>query len=468
MTFKTIIILLIAFLLTSTTFAMTLPRVANYNLDVEFQPDSAMIKGKVSVTFDQSEQIRDSITFYLHGEIWVDSIFQNGKEIDYLQHRDFYAYNYSSIATNVKLYYDGHINSQPLEIYYNGKMNPSVTRAPSNYMRIASDGVFLRAYGYSLWFPLFIEDGDKSYSVDFNEVKITVPSELHSVFVGELLDEQTVGEKSISHWTAKDVDIIDAQCSAYSWKILKKDWLNIYYRNDSVSTSQASAIKDFSFDFIKKCNERFLPNRLPKQAYIIELPRFGDISSGNVTGVSEWQWKEFDTQKWAKETFAHEFIHPFVQIPIDYSDPLASLVIEGFPSYFDDLMMSNYYGEEWLQEKLTRLEAGYLKKKETGLDRRGGKLPPDKPLDQISFFEIGQYKDYFILTSRTSLMFNYFRVKMGSEKYQKFERELFNIKRLTNQNFRDLVIRYLPNGKEDVHLWLSTIEYPEKFKLENL
>ncbi|MCP4705572.1 MAG: hypothetical protein GY865_13310, partial [candidate division Zixibacteria bacterium] len=410
----------------------------------------------------------DSICFYLHGELMVDSIIINDKQIEFDQDKVFYYYSYSLIANEIQFDLPDDLENKKIEIYYIGKFNRSESRCLSDYMRIESDGVFLRSYGYSLWLPTFLNDQTQSYTVDVPKATFRYPSDFECVFAGNRVKRYLDNNSTVSIWSAEDIDIRDLQCTVQRFGIITENWLNVFHWNDSISTSKAQEILEFTRWFNINCDKKYKKDALPEQFYIVEMPKFGDIASDNMVGISDRLWRVFGENPHAISTIAHEIVHSYVHLPVNRDDPLYAFVWEGFPSYFDDLLLDEYLDKNWLQEKLKDVEQSYLKKKKTGLDRRGRTLPKDKPLDQITANEIGDYKDQFILTSRTSLFFNYIKVKMGEKNYSAFERELFDMQNFSSNLFRKLVLEYLPDYENDIDIWLSTTDYPDRFYLENL
>jgi hypothetical protein len=141
-------------------FALGQPAlVESYELDLSFRPDSAALRGRATVNFDSGSSPDDEISFYLHGELEVLDVQRgngDGTSLPFEQEKVYYHSDYSLVATRVVV--------DPLKealtrllIEYAGPFNPSRARSPSDYMRIAGDGVYLRSYGYSLWFPVFLE-----------------------------------------------------------------------------------------------------------------------------------------------------------------------------------------------------------------------------------------------------------------------------------------------------------------------
>lgn len=450
--------------LLSSAIAGNYPKVSNYYLDVTFIPKQAGIEGQCKVSFDPDVSFGDTASFYLHGEMWVDSILSDGSPIDFTQEKIFYPFDYSAIANKAVLPMP---ESKSLEIYYRGYLNPSKVTAPSNYMRVDKSGVYLRSLGYSLWFPVFLESWKDDYRVDFPEVIIRTPREMQSIFVGHRLADSVSGEHRISRWKADNTKIFDAQCTAHRFIEKKLGQVYIYSYDDSLSAASTDSI----LQFVNKCTSKFASmyrSVESEEYYIMEMPKYGDISSNNITGISEDWWHNFNRETWSKRGLAHELVHPFVKIDIAGSDPLFAMIIEGFPSYFHLPILAEFLGQKWYDTYIENTEKTYLKNKNTGLNRRGRPLPEEKPIDKISYNEIGTYKDEFVLNDRVVLFFNFLKAKMGERNFGEFSRELFNSEIIGDDMFRNLVFKHYSGDSQDIHLWLSTNEYPDRFQLNNL
>ena len=109
---------------------------------------------------------------------------------------------------------------------------------------------------------------------------------------------------------------------------------------------------------------------------------------------------------------------------------------------------------------MKKIEKGYLSKKQTGKDRRGNALPAEKPILNISFDEIGDYKDLFILSDRARLFLYDLWTEMGNDQFDQFLKELFQLDSINYRVFEKLVLKYLPNYKNDLNTWLNTNDYP--------
>lgn len=444
------------------------PKVADYALDMTFFPEKASLSGLASITFAHGDNLMEDATFFLHGELRVDSVLSGNQAVEYDQERVLYKSDYSMIANEVTLDLSNFAARDQLHVYYRGYFNPSKARSPSDYMRIDEDGVFLRSYDYSVWFPVFLKERQDSYEVDFSDVKIRTPEEFHSVFVGQHVGDEIVDGLRVSHWKASSVDLFLAQCTSQRFEITSVGGFHAYHWKDSLSGLAAPDIIKIARELAERFKEQYNHSADAGEYYFMQMPRYGDISSGNVTGICGEGWQDFAQDEWAVSTLAHEMVHPFVNVGVDRSDPLYALMIESFPSYFHKPILAQMRGEQAYRESLVNLEKRYLTSKVTGLSRRGRKLPPEKPIDQITSDEVGRYKDYFILSDRAPLFLNYLKVKMGDESFGKFTRQLFNDGPMTNVRFRALIREFAPKIDDDVTVWLSTNDYPERFHLTNL
>jgi len=83
----------------------------------------------------------------------------------------------------------------------------------------------------------------------------------------------------------------------------------------------------------------------------MQMPQFGDISSGNVSGISTKIWADFNQYNWPKQVLAHELVHSFVQYPLSQTNQLFALMTEGFPSYFHLPVLAELLGENWYQKR---------------------------------------------------------------------------------------------------------------------
>lgn len=464
---KCVLILLVLFFFGLTQmFANQDLRVKSYELDVTFAPKEHSMKGKAVIHFNPTPVKIEKMVFYLHGELSVESLELDGEKIPFSSDLVFYPSDYSAVAVKVEAPIAKFDPSKALTVMYSGWFNPSRARAISNYMRIDSDGVLLRAYGYSLWFPIFLESRQDSYEVSFPSVIIRTPADFVSVFTGNRLKDYLEGETRISQWQADHVNLYFAQCTAQRYTVLKKEGYHIYSYHDLQSQETAKKILSFAQQLEALYRKYYKKEASAEQLHIMQMPQYGDISSGNVVGMSDETWKDFKERSYSGWTLAHELVHPFVRIEIPQSEPIFALVIEGFPSYFDLPVMAELLGDEYPDKLLQWKEDNYIKMRETGKDRRDNPLPPEKSLLEITADEVGEYKDLFILSDRALFFFNYLREKMGKSTFWEFTGELFKQKTLDYSILEKIILKYLPGAGEDIYLWLKTTKYPEKFRLK--
>ena len=459
------ILCFVFFLTVNLSFASNYPKVKSYDLDIEFSPTKSSLDGMVSVVLDNEDSITDDIIFYLHGELRVDSIKQDGAPVEFSQTKDFYDFEYSLVANKTVLPKAQKISDSPLNIFYHGHMHPSSVASPSDYMRIDPTGVYLRSYGYSLWFPVFLPPRVDGYRVDFNRVVLKTPPEFKTVFIGRHLGDSLIDGRMNSYWTAPDTRIFDAQCTSQKFLVKSEGAVTAYYWDDSLSKEAADKIIGFSSRLIDEYKTRYNSNANMQNIYIAEMPKYGDISNGNMVGISGDSWANFENEEYARRTLAHELVHTFVRLELKKTDPLFALEIEGFPSYFHLPVLGGIIGGQWYDKRMINTEKGYLQYRKTGKDWRGRKLPPEIPLDQITEDNFGSYKDRFVLSDRALLFLNYLRREMGEDTFGKFCHDLFNKGIKSGEGIKKTIVQYLPGSEDDIKLWLSTSEFPERFRI---
>ena len=441
-------------------------RVKSYELDVTFVPTKRAMKGKAVIRFVPGTVKKEKLVFYLHGELSVESLEMEGKKIPFSSKLVFYDDDYSGVTQKVEAAMEKIDPSKELTVVYSGFFHASKARALSNYMRIDRDGVLLRAYSYSLWFPMFLESKKDWYAVSFPRVTIRTPADFTSVFVGTRVRDYLEGDTRISQWRADSVELIYAQCTAQRYTVLKEGGYHVYSYNDSHSREIAKKVLAYARKLESLYKKYYKKSASASQLHVMQMPEYGDIASGNVVGMCEEAWAKFEESSFEGWTLAHELVHSFVWVPTPRTDPLFALVIEGFPSYFDLPVMAEVVGDEYPDKVLKWKEDSYIKKRKTGKDRRGRPLPPEKPLLEIGDDEVSEYKDTFILSDRALFFFHYLRGKMGKDRFWEFTRDLFAQEALNYDILERVILKYLPGVREDIGLWLKTTEYPGRFHLK--
>ena len=112
-------------------------------------------------------------------------------------------------------------------------MNKSRARSMSDYMHIdKKEGVFLRSYGYSLWFPIFLKSGENSYEADFKKVQITLPKGFRCIVSGSLISETTSHNKYTAVWNPGVTSVFNVTCSARKYQQIEEDNVAVYYISD--------------------------------------------------------------------------------------------------------------------------------------------------------------------------------------------------------------------------------------------
>jgi hypothetical protein len=153
-------------------------------------------------------------------------------------------------------------------------------------------------------------------------------------------------------------------------------------------------------------------------------------------------------------------VHPYVHIPVSKDNPFCALVVEGFPSFFQVYALKRIDRTFDLDQKMKEIEKQYLAKRE----RRD--FTKEKPILQITFDEIGNYKDHFVLNDRVWLFFYDLWKEMGDESFDVFLKKLFSWDSINYKRFEGLILEFLPDFKEKLNLWLNTTEYSQAMKIQ--
>jgi len=451
--------LLPALLLTLPVLAVAGPVPQAYELDVTIHPDAHALEGRADIYFD-SDATADTLVFYLHGELGVDSLALAGRTVAVASRPVFYTHNYSLIARRVEIPVTASELAGGLTVWYSGTFHRSRARSPSDYMCIDADGALLRSYGYSLWFPIFLAAGEDSHPADFRRVDINIPEAFQAVFAGELETCSPDGGVTRCRWRAEGLDVFGAQLTARRFVTRRDAGCTAWVLDDPVSLAAADRILDLARRLDAFYRDHYRATGSATQLHVMQMPRFGDIASANVIGLSPDAWQDFDPAGYDGSTLAHELVHDRVRMQVSRSDPLFVLAREGFPSYFHLPALDAVLKDGQYAERIRRIEARYRARRATGTDGRGRSLPPEKPILAITADEIGIYKDRFVLPDRVVLFFDAIRSRLGPDAFDVFTRDLFAREQLDRQGFEAIVLEHLPDFGAELREWLETTRYP--------
>ncbi|MFN2380351.1 MAG: hypothetical protein ABR519_09130 [Bacteroidales bacterium] len=449
--------------------------IADYDISVTFFPENPVMygvpvepdnymRGVTTVTIGR--QLTDTAVFWLHGELMVDSVTVDGKAHSFASEDVLYALNYSYIANRTVVSGINPGENRSLRVWYSGFMNPSRTRSLSDYMRIDRDeGVYLRSYGYSLWFPLFLDDSGDRGSADFRRVTVDLPAGFRAVITGDMISEQEENGRYRSEWHPGVTDIFEVQCTAAPFMVEERNGIRVCYRD---SQEAAVAVLDYVAGLRDFCRDRLRPYADNRVFHIMEMPRYGNISSGNVIGLDTESFQTFPEMTWPKSIIAHELVHPYVQLPLAVNNPFYAFFIEGMPSFFQVYLLSgtlppDIYNRD---EVMHRVERSYIRKRETGTDSRGNKLPEEKALLEIRADEIGWYKDNFVLNDRMWLFMYELWSRMGESGFAGFLGDLLVLDDIDYPLFESIVISRLPGYEDRLHAWLRTTTFTDAMMIQ--
>jgi hypothetical protein len=431
-----------------------------YSIDLKYDPGSGKVAAVAGVILKPVPATK-TVTFYLHDELNVASVTIGDKPVVFRQAVVDYDYSYDTKANKVDVETAG--LAGPLVVAYQGRFSPSQARSPSDYMRGDRDGLYLRSYAYSLWFPVFAESNASFPAVDFEAVKITAPAGFRAVFVGEETHYVERSGWATSVWQAKSIGPYEAQLTLGRFAIKRNGAVIAYYLKDPASEAAADRILSYADKLLSYYRAHYRQAAADRPIHMVEEPKYGDIAGANMVGLSEANWRDIKPDGYEIITLAHELVHAFVQTPTAKTDPLYAFQVEGFPSYFHLPALASILGQAWYDKTLDGIEKRYLERRATGKDG-ADTLPPEKPILAMTPDEVGTYKDTFVLNDRALLFWDYLRRKMTLTAFDALVRELTASPEVSTGNFFALIEKHAPAFSADAHLWLETTAYSQGFR----
>lgn len=436
-----------------------------YQLDASFSPEGSWMEAVATVSLSQQAHSSGPIAFYIHGESFIDSVILNGEWIRFGTQQVLYHSDYSLVATRVTFTPPAE-NDFVITVYYEAAFHSSVARSILDRNGIDVEGVFLKSFGQSLWFPVFLEENDRSYEVDFSEVTLRIPEGYTAVFVGEKLSEEIVWHERVSKWRSLRTELADAFCNAMKWVVNTQDDITVYSLPDSASVAVGESYSKLATEVLNRYEDAYRSSDSFPKWHILQLPHYQDFVCKNVIGVKGSAWSDFGKAGWQRDELAKNLVRPFVNIEIGVSDSLYALASSSFQHYFHLPVLIEMVGGDWYDLWLLVLQSNYLKRVQWKIDHLSRPLPEEKPITQIAASEIDSYEGKFLLNDRGILFLHWIYLQMGPGRFFDFSRELFGRERISYGEFCDLIVSYLPSSRDDIAIWLSTTEFPERFMLK--
>ena len=363
----------------------------------------------------------EKVTFYIHPELEIATVKDAQKNVLPIETElVIYPHSYTSTARKIEITLSNPLPSnkqERLNFCYHGWFNRSQVRSRSDYMRIDTEGTYLRGFGYSLWFPVVTRHHtDYNLSAKF-KLDLDIPKDWRPLAFGNLLSETVQSERNHSVWkTPEPVRLSMVQLSAAPWQVIGTDQLKIYHLPSPESEKAAKTYADIGTYLVDFFDKHYGAG-LPKQTfYFAEMDIRGGISSGNIAALPSEGFKrilnperQFSTYDW----MGHEIIHPYVMPAIVPDAPGATMMVEPFPLYFHLPALQKRFGrpfERWFLRG--RWEAYKKGLAAQSLKDRGG-LPLEKPLLDISLEELSAYKDIFLLSDKAVLILHRLQKEVG-------------------------------------------------------
>ena len=441
------------------------PIPSGYEIAASYDPDARLFHATSIVQFVASPQTAKIVDFVLHSELRVKSVKLGSEDLKCDEKRIFYEENYSVVANQVTCPVEGKSLGAGLAVEYEGPFNPSWSRWPSDYYRGDADGLYLRGPINSLWFPYFSDEKQAETIAPPIHASLTAPAGFTSIMNGQHLRHSELNGKAIDEWQATGFKYLELQYTARPFAKFEAPGLIAYGLKDEASLAAGRKVAELGAELTRRYARAYRSNVAPGQSfYVLQLPKFGQISSGNVSGMTEEEWREFSPMSPSARTLSHELVHPYVQLATPRTDPLFAVAIEGMPSYFDLPILGDLRGDDYYEQRMDRAQTRWFERLKPDYTDWDGKLPPLKPLTKITDDEVGIYKDRFLLADRALLFFDYMRRIMGREKFDAWAKDITNAPRMTLADFYASLGKHAPALQLDAHLWLETTQYPERFQ----
>lgn len=308
-----------------------------YRLELEVDPAILYVDGNVTTYFTVVENSFTQMQLDLTLALTVDSII----------HRDT-ALAFSQIGNDVLQVNFGDslsINSlDSIRVYYHGVPSGSGfgSIVSNRHNSVPIMWTLSDPFGSSDWWPSKETLTDKADSLD---VIITNPMAYIAASNGILLNRDTVGNKSTSHWkhrypiTSYLVAFAVTNYSVYSdWMVNGNDSLeilNYIYPEDLTATKPLTAV---TADFIQLFDSLFIPYPFKKEKY-------GHAQFGWGGGM-EHQTMSFMVN-FTPDLIAHELAHQWFGDMVTCGSWEDIWLNEGFATYLTGLTFENIYPSSW-------------------------------------------------------------------------------------------------------------------------
>ncbi|MGE5235797.1 MAG: hypothetical protein ACM3O7_05580 [Acidobacteriota bacterium] len=456
---------LVAIMLATAGLAHAGIRVRDYVLDIRFIPDRAELSGRATVSFVPPAPTPAEVTFVLHGELEVSTVTIGAQPARFSQSKVLLPGEYSLVGTRVVVQTRGADLAAGMTVAYRGTFNPSNARSSDQAIRIDRDGVVLAGSESSPWFPVFEEEGGRRGPVTFKTVWLSLPESFRALFPGRLASEKLSGGQRISEWVAEDVDPADVGCIARQFSATDAGNLHVWHLADAHSVAAARSIASFAARLAEQCAITYRHDVANDALYVVEVPGSVTFSGRNVVAIPDGAWRVFDINPLARTTLARGLVRPYIAIRLPEGDRLTALAAVGFPAYLHLPILYLLSGGSSYDQAMAWIEGRYLRERAELSRTTGSAARPEKPLATISASEIAAPRENSLVADRASLFLNWLRSHIGPKAFFTFTADLFNRPQLDFDTFTRLVESYLPGSGADLHTWLETTEYPDRFRV---
>jgi len=374
----------------------------------------------------------ETLVLYLHDELQLDSVeTEDGKKVLNIQQRIIESpCSITKKIREIRIGYDlppG--GSAALTLVYNGTVRGTDIRSKSDaFFKIKPNSVFLRSAGYTNWFPVTHNGFEILNDQAMFDLVYNVPARFKgkAIAFGTLLSEKVENGRYISQWKTDTPQVVLLpELWAFTGWIKRQSGNFLLYHLDNEQSRKAADVYQLVgsklLDFYQ--NHYGSDHTKAPTFHLAEL----DVPSGgypsvNTLGLSQSDFRDVLNQKrryTTLEWFAHELVHEYLLVQTDTKAPGAAVISEGFYLFFHLPALVHVLNQLGLDPEVTLFKPGegdrfktwdirskwkqYEEGLKTGRDRRG-KLPPHKPLADITTEEYPHYKDRWLTADKEQII----------------------------------------------------------------
>lgn len=373
-----------------------------------------------------------TLMLYLHDELQLDSVeTEDGKKVLNIQQRIIESpCSITKKIREIRIGYDLSAGgSTAFTLVYNGTIQGTDIRSKSDaFFKIKPNSVFLRSAGYTNWFPVTHNGLEILNDQAMFDLVYNVPARFEgkAIAFGTLLSEKVENGRYISQWKTDTPQVVLLpELWAYTGWIKRQSGNFLLYHLDNEQSRKAADVYQLvGSKLLDFYHRHYGSDRTkPTTFHVAELDvPSGGYPSTNTLGLSRTAFRDVLNPKSRYSILAwlgHELVHEYLWTQIDADAPGGVLISDGFCLFFHLPALAHVLNQLGLDPEVTLFKSGEgdrfitwdIRSKwqqyEEGLTKgrdRHGKLPPHKPLADITMEEYPHYKDRWLTADKEQII----------------------------------------------------------------